>query len=83
MDVLSRDLGLRFWNFFNEDPRHGFPACVGVITSTVSGTISDPESYAYLAVMDVITVPLNMADAMETFTTSFIHVHNTVNWKRA
>ena len=83
MDVLSRDLGLRFSNFFNEDPRHGIPACDGVITSTVSGTISDPESYAYLAFVDVVTVPLNMANAMKTFTTSFIHVHNTVNWKRA
>ena len=78
MDVLPRDLSLRFRNFFNKDSGYGIPACEGVITSTVSGTISDPESHAHLAVVDVVTVPLNMADAMEIFTT--IHIHNTVNW---
>ena len=83
MDALSRDLSLRFWSFFDEDPGHWIPACVGVITSTESGTISDPESHAHLAVVDVVTVPFNMANAMGIFTTSFIHVHNTVNWKRA
>ncbi len=32
--------------------------------------------------MDVVAVPLNMADAVEIFmTTSFPHVHNTVNWQ--
>ena len=79
---MSRDLNLGFRNFFNKDPGHWIPACVGVITSAVSGTISDPESHAHLALVDVVAVPLNMADAMETFTTSFIHVYNTVNWKR-
>ena len=83
MKVESRDLSLRFWNFFNKDPGHGIIACVGVITSTVSGTISDPESHAHLAFVDVVAMPLNMADAMGIFTASFIHVHNTVNWKGA
>jgi len=83
MDVLSRELSLRFGNFFNEDPRHGIPACVGVITSTESGTITDPESHAHLPFVDVVTVPLDMANAIGIFTTSFIHVQNAVNWKRA
>ena len=83
MDVLSQDLSLRFRNFFNKDPGHWTPACVGVITSTVSSTITNPESHAHLAFVDVVTVALNMADAMGIFTTSFIHVHNTVNWKGA
>jgi len=83
MDVLSRDLSLRFGNFFSKDAGHWIPACVGVVTSTVSGTISDPESHAHLAFVDVVAVSLNMANAMGIFTTSFIHAHNTVNWKRA
>ena len=83
MYVLSRDLSLRLWNFFNKDPGHWIPACVGVIVTAVSSTISDREPYAHLAFVDVVAVALNMADAKEIFTTSFIHVHNTVNWKGA
>ena len=33
--------------------------------------------------MDVITVPLNMADAMETFLTACLHVDNSVNGQRS
>ena len=33
--------------------------------------------------MDVITVPLNMADAMEIFITARPHVHNSVNGQRS
>ena len=83
MDVLSRDLSLGFWNFFNKDSGHWIIACVGVITSTVSGTISDPESHAHLAFVDIVTVPLSVADAMGISTIILIHVHNAVNWKRA
>ena len=82
MVVLSRGLSLRFGNFFNKDPGHWIVSSVGVITSTVSGTISDPESHAHPAFVDAVAVPLNMADTMGTqFTTSFPQVHNTVNWK--
>ena len=82
MFCLDRDLSLRFRNFFNKDTGHWIPACVGVTVSMTS-TITNPESHAHIAFVDVITVPLNMADAMETFTTSFIHVHNAINWKGA
>ena len=33
----------------------------------MSGAIADTESHAHLSFMDVITVPLNMADSMEIF----------------
>ena len=76
MDVLPWDLSLRFRNFLNKNPGHWFESCVGVITSTISGTISDPESHAHFAVVDVVTVPLNMADTMGIqFTTSFPQVY--------
>ena len=83
MDVLSRDLSLRFWNFFNKDPRHWLPAGVGV-TFSIKGTITNPESHAHLAFLDVVAVSLDMADAMGIqFTTPFPQVHNTVYWEGA
>ena len=62
MDVLSRDLSLRFWNFFNKDPRHWLPAGVGV-TFSITTTITNRESHAHLAFVDVVAVPLNISDA--------------------
>ena len=81
-DVLSRDLRLRFRNFFNEDPGHGIPACVGVSISIMI-TIADPESYAHLASVDVVTVRFNMANTEKILILSCQHVHNTVNWQRS
>ena len=79
---LFWDLSLRFWKFFKKNPGHWIPACVGVIISTVSSTISDPESHAHLAFVDVVAVPLNMTDTKWTqFTTPFPQEHNTVDWK--
>jgi len=54
---------------------------VGVITSTVSGTIVDPESHAHLAFVDVVTVPLNVVDAVNILTRCFQHVTKTINWQ--
>ena len=52
--------------------------------STVSGTISDPESHAHLAFVDVVAVALNMADTMGIqISTSSPQVDNTINWKGA
>jgi len=78
-DFLFWDLSLRFRNFFNKNPGYGTPACVGVITSTESGTISDPESHAHLAFVDLVTVPLNIADAVNILNLCSFHVHKTVN----
>ncbi len=77
---LFRDLSLRFPNFFNKDPGHWIPPCVGVIIS-ISGTITDPESHAHLASVDVVTVPLNIVYAENILSFWFPHVHNTVNWQ--
>ena len=77
---MSRDLGLRFRNFFNKDPRHRLPASVCVSLSTKS-TITNPESYAHLAFVDIVTVPLNISDAVPILTVALPHVHNTVNWQ--
>ena len=49
----------------------------------MSGAISDPESHAHLSFMDVITVPLNMADAKEIFIAACLHVDDSVNGQRS
>ena len=78
MDVLSRHLGLSFRNFFNEDPGHRLPAREGV-TSASMLTITNPESHAHLSFVNVVTMPLNMADAVQILSVALPHVHNTVD----
>ena len=82
MNVLSRDLSLRFGNFFYKDPGHCIPACVGVIIS-ISSTIADPESHSHLPFVDVVTVPFNMADTLGILRLNCPQVDNTVNWQRS
>ena len=79
---LKALLSLSFGNFFNKHTGHGPPSCVPISVS-ISGAISDPESHAHLSFVDVITVPLNMADAMEIFITACLHVDNSVNGQRS
>ena len=78
MDVLSRHLGLSSRNFFNEDPGHRLPARGGV-TSDSMLTITNPESHAHLAFVNVVTMLLNMANALKILSFALPHVHNTVN----
>ena len=78
IEFLSRDLSLRFRNFFNKDPRHGLPASVGVSLSTPS-TVTNPESYPHLAFVNIVAVPLDISDAVQILTVALPHVHNTVN----
>jgi len=67
MDVLSRDLSLRFGNFLNKDPGHCIPACDGVSIS-ITSTITNPESHAHLAFVNVVTVPFNIVYAVNILT---------------
>ena len=80
IEFLSQDLSLRFRNFFNKDPGHRLPTSVGVSLSTIS-TVTNPESYVHLAFVDIVTVPLNISDAVQILTVALPHVHNTVNWQ--
>ena len=77
--LLAQNLNLRFWNFFNKDPGHWIPACVGVGIS-ITGTITDRESHAHSSFVDIVTVALDMADAMNILCVSLPQVHNTINW---
>ena len=79
---MSRDLRLRFRNFFNIDPGHRIPACVGVSVS-ITGTIAHPESHAHFAFVNVVAVTLNMADTVNILILSCLHVHKTINWQRS
>ena len=79
---LKSLLSLSFRNFFNKYAGHRLPSSVPISVS-ISGAISYPESHAHLSFMDVITVPLNMADAKEIFITACRHVDNSVNGQRS
>ena len=79
---LKSLLSLSFRNFFNKYTGHWLPSCVAISVS-ISGAIADPESHTYLSFMDVITVSLNMADAIEIFITACLHVDNSVNRQRS
>ena len=52
------------------------------ISVSIGSAVTDPESHAHLSFMDVITVPLNMADAMKIFISTCPHVDNSVNGQR-
>ena len=75
---LKSLLSLSFRNFFNKYTGHWIPSCLAISVS-IGSAVADPESHAYLSFVDVITVPLNMADAMEIFITACLHVDNSVN----
>ena len=79
---LKSLLSLSFRNFFNKHTGHWLPSSVPISVS-ISGAIADPESHAHLSFVDVITVPLNMTDAMEIFITARRHVDNSVNRQRS
>ena len=79
---LKSLLSLSFRNLFNKNTGHWDVSCVAISIS-ISGAIVDPESHTHLSFVDVITVPLNMADAMEIFITACLHVDNSVNWQRS
>ena len=79
---LKSLLSLSFRNFFNKYTGHWIPSCLAISVSIWSA-VADPESHAHLSFMDVITVPLNMADAMEIFITACLHVDNSVNGQRS
>ena len=79
---LKSLLSLSFRNFFNKYTGHWIPSSVSISIS-IWGAVADPESHAHLSFVDVITVPLNMADAMEIFITACLHVDNSVNGQRS
>ena len=79
---LKSLLSLSFRNFFNKHTGHWIPSCVAISVS-IGSAVTDPESHAHLSFMDVITVPLNMADAMKIFITARRHVDNSVNGQRS
>ena len=79
---LKSLLSLSFRNFFNKHTGHWLPSSVPISVSKWSA-VADPESHAHLSFVDVITVPLNMADAMEIFITACLHVDNSVNRQRS
>ena len=81
-NLIKSLLSLSFRSFFNKYTGHLIPSCCAISVSILSA-VADPESHAHLSFMDVTTVPLNMADAMEIFITARRHVDNSVNRQRS
>ena len=79
---LKSLLSLSFRNFFNKYTGHWIPSCVAISVSIWSA-VADAESDAHLSFVDIITVPLNMADAKEIFITACLHEDNSVNGQRS
>ena len=79
---LKSLLSLSFRNFFNKYTGHWIPSCLAISVS-ISGAVADPESHMHLSFVDVITVPLNMADAMDITITAWPHEDNPVNRQRS
>ena len=79
---LKSLLSLSFRNFFNKHTGHWIPSCVAISVSIWSA-VADAESDAHLSFVDIITVPLNMADAKEIFITACLHEDNSVNGQRS
>ena len=79
---LKSLLSLSFRNFFNKYTGHWIPSCVAISVS-ISGAVADPESHAHISFVDIITVPLNMTDAMDITITACPHEDNAVNRQRS
>ena len=79
---LKSILILRFRDFFNKYTGYWIPSCVAISVS-ISGAIADPESHKHLSFGNVITVPLNMADAKEIFISACLHIDHSVNGQRS
>ena len=72
---------LSFWHLFNEDPGRCNPACMCVSTFS-RGTLSNPESYSHLSLVNAITVTFNVAVTVKIFLPADCHVDCTVNGSR-
>ena len=60
---LKSLLSLSFRNLFNKHTGNWVESCVAISIS-IWGAVADPESHTHLSFVDIITVPLNMADTM-------------------
>ena len=58
------------------------PACIRVSTLLASGTLSNPESYLHLSLVDVITVTFTMAVTVKIVVLAGSHVERAINGAR-
>ena len=72
MYYLLRQI-LSFRNFFNEDPGYRLQARAG-ITSDSMLTVTNPESHAHPSFVNVVTMSLNVANAMNIVSVALPHV---------
>ena len=79
---LERLVVLSLWRryFFHVDPRYWVPPCIG-ISGSIAGTITDPESHAHDALVDLLTDALYLTYSVQIFlgVVSTVHVDDSIN----
>ena len=79
---LARLVLLSLWgrDFFHVDPGYWVPACVG-ITGSVADTITDRESNAHDAFVDLLTDAFYLTNSVQIFpvAVSVAHVNDSIN----
>ena len=80
--ILKQFVALSLWGryFFHVDPGYWVPACVG-ISSSIAFAITDPESHAYHAFVDLLTDTFYLTHSVQIFLAagSVDHVNDSIN----
>ena len=80
--ILKQFVVLSLWGryFFHVDPGYWFPACPG-ISDTKAFAITDPESYAHDAFLDLLTDAFYLAHPVQIFlgAVSVEHIDDSIN----
>ena len=79
---LEQLVFLSLWGryFLHVNPGYWVPACVGISIS-ITDTITDPESHAHLAFVDLFTDAFYLTNSVQIFTAvlSVDHVDDSIN----
>ena len=80
--ILKQCVALSLWwrYFFHVDPGYWVPACVG-ISGSIAFAITDPESHAYRAFVDLLTDAFYLTHPVQIFlaAVSVDHVDDSIN----
>ena len=80
--VVKQFVVLSLWgrDFFHIDPGYWVPACVG-ISGSIAFAITDPESHAHDAFVDLLTDAFYLTNSVQIFlaAVSVDHVNDSIN----
>ena len=80
--IVKQFVVLSLWgrDFFHVDPGYWVPACDG-ISGSIAFAITDPESHAYPAFVDLFTDAFYLTNSVQIFlaAVSVVHVDDSIN----